>query len=190
MLSFRNEWEFSTRRQGATISSRFLPMHVPRTPVQHKTLLQPPLAPLNLCCHKAAAGAKWLSAPVALSWATLIFLSLATEDAGCDFSQLILMGIASAGTGRNWMNYCTNCKDAKGTHPSSNSPSPAGNDCVTVNPSIPWSETILLPTSPKEKKWLISSWNSAGFYFPMGCTVALEVPDQNERMLPWQSKCF
>lgn len=60
-----------------------------------RILLQPPLASLHLCCQQAAAGAKWLSAPLVLSWATLIFLSLATEDAGCDFSQLILMGITS-----------------------------------------------------------------------------------------------
>lgn len=78
----------------------------------------------RLCCHKAAASAKWLSAPAVFSWATLIFLSLATEDAGSDFSQLILIGIASTCTGRNWMhreclspwmNNCTNSKDAKAT---------------------------------------------------------------------------
>lgn len=108
-----------------------------------------------------------------LSWAAVIFLSLATEGAGCDFSPLILKGwhppapggIACAGVPQSWNEQL---HQQQGQHTPDwyrNSPSPAGNDCVTVNPAAPWSETILLPTRPKSKMWLISWLNSAGLYF-------------------------
>lgn len=150
------------------VSSRACPQDSSITQIQ----LQPPLASLNLCCHKAAAAAKWLSAPVVLAWTTLIFLPLATEGAGCDSSQLILLGwhlparggVGCAGVPQSW-NEQQPGQHIPGCHGYRNSPSPAGNDCATADPSAACSETILLPSSPKSKAWLVSWLNSAGLYF-------------------------
>lgn len=75
---------------------------------------------------------------------------------------------------------------------SSNSQPPAWNDCVTVNPPVPWSETILFPASSEPKKPLISWWNSAGLRFPMGtcCTVTLQSMIKMKECNPGKASAF